>query len=72
MYIHQYVEYGMDGYTILQRIKVTMIYICWVVIDVFIIIIKQIVFFWYDCYRRWQGKETQLRSQSFILEDTIQ
>ena len=23
----------------------------------FIIIIKQIVFFWYDCYRRWQGKE---------------
>ena len=38
---------------------------CWVVIEVFIIIIKQIVFFWYDCYRRWQGKETQLRSQVF-------
>ena len=31
-----------------------------------------IVFFWYDCYRRWQGKETQLRSQSFILGDSIQ
>ena len=30
-----------------------------------IIIIKQIVFFWYDCYRRWQGKETQRRSQVF-------
>ena len=45
---------------------------CRVVFVVFIIIIKQIVFFWYDCYRRWQGKETQLRSQSFILEDTIQ
>ena len=44
----------------------------WVVFVVFIIIIKQIVFFWYDCYRRWQGKETQLRSQSFILGDTIQ
>ena len=29
-------------------------------------------FFWYDCYRRWQGKETHLRSQSFILGDTIQ
>ena len=28
--------------------------------------------FWHDCYRRWQGKETQLRSQSFILGDTIQ
>ena len=40
--------------------------LCWVVFDVFIIIIiKQIVFFWYDCYRRWQGKETQLRSQVF-------
>ena len=38
---------------------------CWVVFEVFIIIIKQIVFFWYDCYRRWQGKETQLRSQVF-------
>ena len=46
--------------------------LCWVVFDVFIIIIKQIVFFWYDCYRRWQGKETQLRSQSFILGDTLQ
>ena len=48
--------------------------LCWVVFEVFIIIIiiKQIVFFWYDCYRRWQGKETQLRSQSFILGDTIQ
>ena len=45
---------------------------CCVVIEVFIIIIKQIVFFWYDCYRRWQGKETQLRSQSFILGNTIQ
>ena len=29
-------------------------------------------FFWYDCYRRWQEKETQLRSQSFILGDTLQ
>ena len=28
--------------------------------------------FWYDCYRRWQGKETHLRSQPFILGDTIQ
>ena len=37
-----------------------------------IIIIKQIVFFWYDCYRRWQGKETRLRSRSFILGDTLQ
>ena len=46
--------------------------LCWVVFVVFIIIIKQIVFFWYDCYRRWQGKETQLRSQSFILGDTLQ
>ena len=46
--------------------------LCWVVFVVFIIIIKQIVFFWYDCYRRWQGKETHLRSQSFILGDTIQ
>ena len=45
---------------------------CCVVFVVFIIIIKQIVFFWYDCYRRWQGKETQLRSRSFILGDTIQ
>ena len=43
------------------------------VIDVFIIIIKQIVFFWYDCYRRWQGKETQLRSQVFYSgrHDTV-
>ena len=47
-------------------------HLCWVVFEVFIIIIKQIVFFWYDCYRRWQGKETQLRSQSFILGDTLQ
>ena len=46
--------------------------VCWVVIEVLFIIIKQIVFFWYDCYRRWQGKETHLRSQSFILGDTIQ
>ena len=46
--------------------------LCSVEFEVFIIIIKQIVFFWYDCYRRWQGKETQLRSQSFILGDTIQ
>ena len=47
-------------------------FLCWVVIEVLIIIIKQIVFLWYDCYRRWQGKETPLRSQSFILGDTIQ
>ena len=45
--------------------------LCCVVFEAFIIV-KQIVFFWYDCYRRWQGKETHLRSQSFILGDTIQ
>ena len=30
-------------------------------------------FFWYDRYRRWQGKETQLRSQVFYSgrHDTV-
>ena len=38
----------------------------------FLLFLIELSFFWYDCYRRWQGKETQLRSQSFILGDTIQ
>ena len=58
-------------YICYQMIFFPLYYNCCVVFEAFIIV-KQIVFFWYDCYRRWQGKETHLRSQSFILGDTIQ
>ena len=69
--VHQNASYQSASKCILPKhIKMHPTKACWVVIEVYIF--NWIVFFWYDCYRRWQGKETQLRSQSFILGDSIQ
>ena len=45
-------------------------YLKCVVFEVFIIIIEQIVFFWYDCYRRWQGKENTAEISSLLFWET--